>query len=192
MWSAPTLVTPPASPPIALAAVKEFVRIDADTDDFDTQLEDFAATAVEQIEAECNIRLAPQTVALLADEWADLSLLPIGPATSIESIHYLDGDGAEQLLDPGSYEMAGAGLAVGIRPSFGAAWPNYVRPVAGAIRVTAIVGYPELPRPVHAAALYFTGDLFAFRETSVVGTAAGKIPMSATVERFLVNHRIWL
>jgi uncharacterized phiE125 gp8 family phage protein len=192
MWSAATLVTPPVSPPIELAAVKEFVRIDADTDDFDVQLADFAAIAVEQIESECNIRLAPQTVALLADDWADLQLLPIGPVTSIESIHYLDGTGAEQLLDAGAYEMAGAALEVGIRPSFGAAWPGSLRRVAGAIRVTAIVGYPVLPRPVHAAALYFTADLFAFRETAVVGTVAGKIPMSTTVERFLVNHRIWL
>jgi uncharacterized phiE125 gp8 family phage protein len=188
-WSAATLVTPPAAPAIALATLKEFVRVDGD--DYDAQLEAFAAAAVDHIEMMCSIRLAPQGVELLADEWADLANLPIGPVTDIVSIHYADVAGAEQLLDAGSYELAGADLATGIRPSFGSTWP-IARAIAGAIRVTLTVGYVDPPPAVLAAALYHASDIFAFRETAVVGTVAAKIPMSATVEGMLSNYRIWL
>lgn len=192
MWAAATLVTPPASPALALADVKEFARIEAATTDFDTQLTAFAAVAVEQIEAICGIRLAPQTVDLCADEWDDLAHLPIGPVTAVSAVHYLDRDGAEQLLDPAKYELAGTGLARAIRLKVGAGWPNDLRDVPGVIRVTAAVGYAVLPKPLWAAALYLTGDQFVFRETAVTGTIAAKVPMSASVEAMLTNYRIWM
>lgn len=192
MWSAATLVTPPAEPAIALADAKTFVRIEAEVTDFDTELAAFASAATEQIETMCSIRLAPQVVELFADEWADLARLPIGPVTDVVSVHYLDSDGAEQLLDDALYELAGAGLATSIRPVAGASWPSGLRDAAGAIRVQLTAGYDELPRPLWAAALYLTSDLFAFRETAVVGTVAAKVPMSATVEAMLTNFRIWL
>lgn len=190
MWSAATLVEPPAEPAIALDQVKEFARVD--NADYDAQLTMFAAAAVDHIEKMCSIRLASQKVQLLADEWSDLARLPIGPVTQIDSIHYVDVAGLEQLVDGARYELAGADLATGIRLSVGSGWPNDVRAVAGAIRVTLTVGYAELPPAVLAAALYHTGDIFAFRETAVVGTVAAKIPMSATAEAFLTNFRIWL
>lgn len=189
MWSAATLVTPPAAPAISRDQVKEFVRVDST--DFDAQLDIFAAAAVDHIEKMCSIRLAPQSIELFADEWADLSALPIGPVTDVETIHYIDVAGAEQLIDAARYELAGADLATSIRPSFGSAWPS-VRAIAGAIRVTVTVGYAELPPALLAAALYHASDIFAFRETAVVGTVAAKIPMSATTEAMLSNYRIWL
>lgn len=190
MWSAATLVTPPATPALALDQVKEFVRVDGD--DYDVQLEAFAAAAVDHIGKVCSIRLAPQKVQLLADDWSDLAQLPIGPVSQIEAIHYIDVAGAEQLVDAARYELAGADLVTSVRPSVGSVWPNDVRAVAGAIRVTLTVGYTDLPPSVLAAALYYTSDLFAFRETAVVGTVTAKVPMSGTVEAFLSNYRIWL
>ena len=185
-------MAPPAEPAIALADIKQFLRIEADVTEFDAQLAGFAATAVGHIEGLCGIRMAQQQVLLLADAWADLASLPIGPVTQIESIVWRDGADVEQTLDAGDYELAGAGLATGIRPSVGSAWPSGLRDVAGAIAVTVTAGYDVLPPPLWAAALYLTGDLFAFRETAVVGTVAAKIPMSAPVEAMLANYRIWL
>lgn len=188
-WSAPTLVTAPASPAIALDQLKEFVRVESD--EFDAQLAFFAAAAVDHIEGLCSIRLAPQAVQLLADSWSDLDHLPIGPVTDIVSIHYLDVAGAEQLLEPARYELTGADLETGIRLSVGSIWPA-ARAVGGAIRVNLTVGYQDIPPAVLAAALYHASDIFAFRETAVVGTVAAKIPMSATAEAMLGNNRIWL
>lgn len=191
-WSAATLVTPPATPAISVEQAKIFLRIDADTADFDGALADFTAAAIEQIEGMCSTRLAPQTVELLADEWNDLARLPIGPVTAITSIHYQDRAGVEQLLEPERYELFGAELERGIRLTVGSGWPKDQRAVTGAIRVTLVAGWATLPSPVRTAALYHVGDLFAFRETAVVGTIATKVPMSATAEDWLVNHRIWL
>lgn len=192
MWAAATVVTPPVGSAIPLADVKEFLRITDDVTDFDAQLEAFAATAAAHIEVMCGIRFAPQTVELRADGWDDMARLPIGPVTDIVSIHYLDREGVENLLDSALYELVGADLAMGIRRTAGSNWPNDVRSVTGAIRVRAEVGYAEVPRPLWAAALYLTGDMFAFRETAAVGTAAAKVPLSASVEAMLANYRIWL
>ncbi|HMO74571.1 MAG TPA: hypothetical protein PKD99_02285 [Sphingopyxis sp.] len=190
-WSAATLVTPPAQPAVSLAAAKQFLRIDAETDDFDAQLTSFAAAAVEQVEAMCSIRLAPQTIEIRADEWSDLLRLPIGPVTAIVTVHYQDRAGGEQLLDAEACELFGAGLETGIRLALGFGWPNDVRPVNGAIRVRLNVGYEVLPGPVWAAVLYHVGDLFAFRETAVAGGGAMKVPMSTAVAALLANYRIW-
>jgi uncharacterized phiE125 gp8 family phage protein len=192
MWSAAETVTPAAAPAIALAEIKEFVRVDEDADDFDAQLTGFAAAAVDHIEKICSIRLAPQSVQMFADEWGDLAWLPIGPVTHLESIHFLDRDGVEQLLDGATYELTGAGLARGVRPSAGSAWPTGLRAVTGAIRVTATAGYVAVPPTLRAAALTLAADLFAFRESAVVGTVSAKIAVSATVEDWLTNYRIWL
>ncbi len=188
-WSAPTLITAPASPAIALEQLKEFVRVESN--EFDTQLTFFAAAAVDHIERLCSIRLVPQGVQLFADSWSDLDRLPIGPVTDVVSIHYDDVAGAEQLLDPAHYELVGADLETGIRLSVGSIWP-VARAVGSAIRVNLTVGYQDTPPAVLAAALYHASDIFAFRETAVVGTVSSQIPMSATAEAMLGNFRIWL
>lgn len=185
MWSAATLVAPPATPAVTLDEAKEFVRADGDASD--AQLTAFVDVAIEQIEAICSVRLAPQTVELFADRWEDLARLPIGPTTAIVSLHYRDAAGAEQLLDADQYELTGSGLAVGIRPAPGTSWP-----IARTIRVQLTAGYTVTPRPLWAAALYMIGDLYAFRETAVVGTGAAQIPMSTTVSAMIANYRIWL
>lgn len=191
MWSAPSLIVPPATSAVTLDALKEFVRVDVGTPYFDGQLAAFAEVATHHIEAMCGIRLVPQTVELSADDWDSLARLPIGPVTAITSIHYRDQTGAEQLLSPALYELAGSGLARAIRPSFGAQWPVALA-ASGAIQVRLVAGYAALPGPLWAAVLYLAADLFAFRETAVTGAAAQAIPMSATVEAMLANYRIWL
>ncbi|WP_338445949.1 hypothetical protein V5F89_12440 [Pelagerythrobacter marensis] len=189
-WAAPIAVVPPAAEPVSVAEAKEFLSIGADEPDFDVLLASFIAAAREQLEAVTSTRLAEQTLQLHADGFADLRRLPLGPVQAVSEIVYDDAAGAEQVLASGDYELFGAGLEQGVRPAFGKTWPaGALR--ASAVRVTAAVGYEQLPRPLWAAILLMTGDLFANRETTS-STTSTKIPMSMQVEALITNYRIWL
>lgn len=190
-WAAATTISGPEAEPVTLDQAKAFVSIDADEDAFDVQLASFVTAARQQAENVTGVRLGVQQVLLLADSFADLARLPIGPVTSVDEIEWQASDGTQSTIDPADYELAGAGLAQSIRPVMGASWPQGALR-AGAVRVTATVGFDPVPGPLAAAVLLMTGDLFAHRETAVVGTAAAKVPTSMQVDALLANYRIWL
>lgn len=190
MWHEPATVTAPAGEPITLAAAKEFVSIEDDT--FDSLIETFIAGARGHIEAMTGTRLVPQTVELRADAWDDFARLPIGPVSAITSIHYLDVDGIEQLLDPGDAELFGEGLQQAIVRAIDVAdWPP-IRQRKGALRVRLVVGYADLPSPLRIAMLTMTADQFAFRESVAIGATANLVPSSMRIEHLLSNFRVWL
>ncbi len=188
-WSTSVTIVAAAGEPLAVAAVKEFLRIDGD--DEDGLIATFIASARSHVEDVCGIRLAAQTVQLQADEWADLLALPIGPVSAVAGIAYDDGDGVEQVLDPAVYELVGTGLATGIRTGVGKGWPTGVRRAQGAIRVTLQVGYVSLPESIGIAMLLMCGDLYKNRETGVVGMGAAEIRSSMRVHALLSNYRIY-
>lgn len=191
MWSAPVIIVEPASEPVSLDEAKEFVSIEADETEFDTLIAGLIVAARQQVEAVTGTRLVEQTVRLEASEIGDLARLPIGPVTSVSGIVFDDLSGAEQSFAGTDWEVYGTGLERGIRTKVGKGWPNSVRNAVGAIRVTAVVGYETLPRPLWTAMLLMVGDLFANRETVATGSMS-QIPMSMTVEAQLANYRIWL
>lgn len=177
MWSSPIVVVPPAAEPISIDEAKSFLRVDGD--DLDMEVGRYAAGARASIESTTSTRMMPQTVVVMADKFADLARLPIGPVTKVVSVSYLDAGRSEQLLAPGTYELFGAGLEKGIRTAKNVTWPTIAN-VAGAVTVQLEVGYPdgEIPGDV-VLALY--GALRAKAE----GTAAD-------YDDLIYNHRIWL
>lgn len=191
MWSSPVTVTAPLSEPVSIEQAKEFLSIDAGEDYFDALLEAFVAVAREQVEAITGTRLVEQTVRLEASSFADLAKLPIGPVSEISGIMHDDADGVEQVFAATDWELLGSGLEQGIGLRVGKSWPSSFRSKPGAIRITAQVGYTEVPKPIWAAMLLMVGDLFANRETAVTGTVAAKVPMSTTVDALLSNYRLW-
>lgn len=191
MWSAPVTSVEPADEPVNVAEAKEYLSIDADETQFDTMLGGFIMAARQHVEAVTGTRLVEQVVVLRASAFADLASLPIGPVSAVAAIAYEDTAGVEQALDGATFEIFGAGLQQGIRPAYGSAWP-VARNVEGSIRITATVGYAEVPRPVWLAILRMVADMFANRETVVTGTVAQPIPDSVQVMALLANHRIWL
>lgn len=192
MWSAPILITPPAAEPLALDAVKEFLSIELDETLHDAQLTRFIAAARAQAEAVTGTRFVPQILQSAASEWRDLMRLPIGPVTAVTEIEWDDTSGAAQTLPQGDYELTGAGLQRGVRSVVGKAWPSGLRRADDVIRVTMAVGYDAVPDPLQTAMLIMIADLFAQRESFVVGTVAARVQSSMQVESLLVNHRIWL
>jgi uncharacterized phiE125 gp8 family phage protein len=175
MWQSPVVIAAPTAGPLSLAAAKEFLRLDADDTAFDGEVTVHLTGACQRIEQATGTRLMTQVVSLGAGSFADLARLPIGPVQSVDSITYVDPAGAEQELAEDAYELFGAELECGIRPTFGRAWPIAAnRP--GAITVEATLGYASLPPAIRVALLLTVRALFDDR--------------SADVEAWLVNHRI--
>lgn len=191
MWSAPVILTPPATEPVSIDEAKEFVVVEAEEVLYDQQLARFITAARQQVEAVTGTRLVPQTLRCSASEWTDLEALPIGPVRSITSISYDDTSGVSQALAAANWQLIGADLQTGIRPVYGAAWPAMLRR-RDSIRVTLEVGYDEVPEPVKTAILIMVADLFAQRESFVVGTASARVPSTMQVDSLLTNYRIWL
>lgn len=191
MWSAPVTLTPPAREPVTIDEVKEFLVIEAEEVLYDQQLARFITAARMQAEAITGTRLEPQVMQIAASEWYDLEVLPIGPVQSVSAVAYDDPGGTEQLLPAENWELFGAGLRQGICRSFGASWPAALRR-QDAIRITLEVGYDVVPEPIRTAILIMVADLYAQRESFVVGTVAAKVPTSMQVDTLLANYRIWL
>lgn len=190
-WAAPITLSGPAAEPVTLAEAKAFVSIDADEAGFDGLLNGFLGAAREHTENMTGTRLAVQQVLLRADTFADLVRLPIGPVAAVSELEWEAADGAVATIDPAHYELTGAGLARGLRPAAGYTWPQGALR-AGAVRVTATVGFDPLPGPLRTAVLIMTADQFAHRESAVTGAVAAKIPTSMQVDALLANYRIWL
>lgn len=178
---APVTFEAPAVEPVSLAEAKEYLRVDTDETEFDSEIGSFIAASRAEIEAITSTRLITQTVDLSAAHFASLAVLPIGPVQSITSIKYVDTTGFEDTLFSDDYELIGSGLTARIDPAFSANWPVAAIRV-DAVRVRMVVGYgdagSDLPRDLHFALL------------RAIRAKFDDDPID--IAKLLVNHRVWM
>lgn len=179
MWAKPVIIEAPAIEPITLTQAKQFLRLDEDEDGFDGELGVHIAGARGKIESLTSTRMIQQTVELQADSFADLALLPIGPATSILDVSFLDRDGVLQSIDVEALDLVGTGLEVGIQLRTGR-WPSL--PLRSRVNVRLVVGYgPDgstMPESVRIGMLLQIRALFD----------GGDVDLN----HWLVDDRIWI
>lgn len=191
MWRPVIVTTAAAAEPVTLEDAKAHLRVDGTSeDDLITTL---ITAARGHVESRTGTRLYTQTVTLRTDDWEDLRHLPVAPASSITSITYTDTDGASQTLATSVYEARLWALEPSVVLKYNQTWPT-IR-VGSEIVIVAVVGYgvagAQPPEVIHALKLVLA-DVYAFRETAQVGTVAGQIPSSATVDALLTNHKLHL
>jgi uncharacterized phiE125 gp8 family phage protein len=180
------VVTPP-EPVISLDDAKEHLRVRHD--DEDTLIKAYVAAATGHIDGPdgwLGRAIGMQTLEARADVFRDCMRLPFAPIADITSVKYLDGTAAEVTILPTEYELRGSLIG----SAFGKRWPS-VLAQPESVRIQYQAGYTTLPPAIRAAILLMTGDLYANRETAVVGTGAAAIPMSTTVENLLSPFRIY-
>lgn len=178
------VVTPPVIRPVSLAEVKAFCRVTHDLDDamIDAMIA-AATTACEQITGRA---LVEQTLELALNEFPERIVLPSPPLQAVESIHYVDGDGAEQALGSGAYVVSNSSdfCKAFVLPVYGMTWPA-TRDVPGAVRVRYVAGWPvtagspataTTPDAIRQWILCRVSGLYAQREAFVVGQAVGEMP----------------
>lgn len=200
------LLEPPAALPVSLAEALLHVR--ADNAQETALLTGLVATATSMAEAYCRRRFVTQrwrqtfdrfpssampgvgrgffqrgsfgrvTTARRRDEIALLLAHP--PLVSVESVTYVDLDGAVQTMAPADYLVRSAEEPGEIVHAYGKSWP-VTRDVPDAVTVEFTCGYGDaaaVPAPIKSAVLLIVGTLYANRET-VAPTDMREIPHSA-------------
>ncbi|MBL0934836.1 MAG: phage head-tail connector protein [Rhizobiaceae bacterium] len=172
MWQRPTIPSP-TTEPVSLEQAKRQCRVFHDDDD--AYLGELISVARSHVEKYCGALFAERAVDLVADDWSDLSVLPVVPAGDVTAVTYTDADGAEQTIGEGVYELVDGGL----RLLRGQNWP--AKQFGSRITVSASVG--RVPDPtVRHAMLLLISDMYERREPE---------PSSArsTLDDLLANHR---
>jgi uncharacterized phiE125 gp8 family phage protein len=190
---APVRTVAPAADVVSDAEAKSHLNVSFDDDD--TFIASLVDAATERVDGHAGIlgrALIDQTWRQDLAGFGDRMGLPLAPAASITSVTYYDTDNAQQTLATSVYQLLTDELGpyVSLKPD--QLWPStYVR--ADAVSITFVAGYgidgSDVPTPIRAAILLMVGDLYANRETIIIGTGAGKIPMSTTVDALLSPYR---
>lgn len=99
------VVTPPTSEPVTIAEAKAQLHIGASDDSHDVELSALIAAAREEWERDTSVALITRTIEHRVARFADVILLTVGPVVSIESVKYIDNNGAEQTVAAGDYYL---------------------------------------------------------------------------------------
>ncbi|MBA2628006.1 MAG: phage head-tail connector protein [Gemmatimonadales bacterium] len=186
------LVTPPAVEPVDLESLKRHLRVEHNEDD--ELIATLGQAAREFGETYTRRAWMTQTWERVIDTfpWSALSL-PYPPVQSIESVTYVDRNGATQTWAADQYtlDLAGDGGFGRLYPVFGGVYPTDLRWHPGGVVVRFVAGYGDVPETLadplaasvpaagRAALKLIVGHLYAHREESVVGTIISTIPFSA-------------
>lgn len=115
--------------------------------------------------------------------------LPRPNLLSVESVTYIDTDGASQPLATTEYEADTATLPGRIRLKYEKSWPS-TRAQANAVTITFKAGYgasaASVPEAIRAAIKLLIGDWFHNRRAAITGTIRSDNP---AVERLLWPYR---
>jgi hypothetical protein len=116
--------------------------------------------------------------------------LPLPPLISVTSIHYVDPNGVDQVMDPSLYVVRDGPVGC-IDLAYGAAWPS-ARCQPRAISIIFVAGYgpnPEdVPAPIRAAMKLMIGGLYEVREDLTAAT--GALLQNPTLDRLLSKFRL--
>lgn len=160
-----SVTTPPASEPLDLAMVKLHLRVDTDMTDDDPLIESLMSAAREHVETVCERALITQTWTAQLAAFPPVIELRGGKVTAVDSVKYLDNDGALQTLDASAYVADLTTEPATIAPAFGTQWP-VTRTINNAVQVQYKVGYADagaVPAAIKSAMLLLIGDWYVNR-----------------------------
>jgi uncharacterized phiE125 gp8 family phage protein len=164
-----TLLEAPGAEPLALAEAKAHCKVDADITDDDALIAALIIAARRQAEHLTGRALVTQRWRLSLVRFPAASLeLPRPPLQSIESISYLDQDGARQALAASDYEVITDELFGRALPAYGKHWPA-CRAAPGSVLVEYTAGYglaAAVPQDIRHWMLLAIGTWYAQREAS--------------------------
>lgn len=193
---APVRTVAPTTDLLSLEEIKQHCRVDGnDEDEF---LKIARAAATDHLDGWSGVLgrcLLSQTWRLDLGGFPDDARLrlPLLPVSAVSSITYRDVADAQQTLATSVY--AGPfvdALGAYVKLKSGQVWPGtYDRD--DAVAVTFVAGYgasaEAVPGPLRRAALLIVGDIYANRETVVIGASVSEIPMSAAVDALIAPYR---
>jgi uncharacterized phiE125 gp8 family phage protein len=172
------VITPVSTEPVTLDDARTHLRIEtygspAEHPD-DAYVTALISTAREWCEQYLERSLATQTIQLAVDNFNSTIQLINEPVQFIDSITYIDSEGATQTLATTIYELDEYDYVVKLK--YGQQWPT-VRPQDDAVTVTYTAGYTNgmspdtypFPFSIKAAMLLIIGNLYENRQQDVLG-----------------------
>lgn len=173
----------PAETPISLAEAKAHCRVlHAHDDETFTAL---IAAATAHLDARHGVLgrcLVSQSWEYRIDAFPcdGIIALPFPPLVSVESVTYIDEDGASQTLATSQYVVDTGTYHGFVRRAYDVTWPG-TRCEAHAVRVRFTAGYgaaSAVPQPIKQAMLLMIGHLYTHRE-AVSEDSMIEVPMAA-------------
>lgn len=167
----------PSVEPVTLAEAKLHCKVDG-TDD-DALITSLIATARKQAEQRTNRALITQQWEYTLDSFPARIDLPKPVLASVQSVKYLDGDGALQTLASTEYQVVTSELAGYIQPAYGKSWPSCrVQPDSVVVAYTAGYGtsLSSEEQGIKSWMLMAIGTLYNQREAIITGISVAEVP----------------
>lgn len=149
------LTSPPTAEPLTAAEARARVNISASemSDDTLNSLIKAARQEFDGWSGRLGRALITQTWLMYLPTFCRRIEIPLLPFKSVESVKYLDDDGAEQTVDPSIYRTLAGGIPA-VELAYNQVWPQH-RSQDDAVRVSFVVGYgadgPSVPEPIRSA-----------------------------------------
>jgi uncharacterized phiE125 gp8 family phage protein len=184
------LVTAPAAEPVSLTEAKAHCRVD--TSDDDTLIGSLITASREYVERILQRRLINSTWDFTLNRFeSDYIRLPYAPLSSVTSVSYVDSDGTTQTLSTSVYDTDLTREPGGIFLKYAQVWPT-PRDIQNAVTVRYVAGYgaagTSVPNAIKQAMLLLIGNWYENRESVVIGTISGELPMA--VKSLLWSYRV--
>lgn len=159
----------PAAEPVLLQEALLHLRETGDGGANDAYIEGLIVVARQACEERLQRTLITSTWRLTMDAFPEEIQLLRPPIISVQSVQYVDVDGATQTLDTAEYRVDLADAPGRITPAYGLRWP-VARDVIGAVQVNYTAGYgaagSAVPRAIRQWLLLAVGDMYSHRNLS--------------------------
>ncbi len=152
------------SGPLTTAALKLHLKVDFDEDD--DLIDQLILAATEFCQNFQNRIYVNASQTMVLDSWQTVIRPPWSPLVSIDSITYVDTDGATQTLSSSLYRVDTTNEPGRITAAYNTSYPS-IRAVTNAITITYTAGYgaaADVPDDVKNAIKLLVGSWYEYRE----------------------------
>lgn len=177
--------------PVSLAEARAHLR--AATTAEDALITSLITVARQTCEDRLQRTLLQTDWELTVDYFPDALRLLMPTVMSVQSVQYVDEDGATQTLSPSSYQVDTKSEPGWIVPAYGYEWPT-TREQINAVTVAYRCGYgttaAAVPGPIKSWILLMIGSLYENRESVAVAQGIVSVELGFA-DRLLDVYRVW-
>jgi len=188
-----TKLTDPTTLAVARSDVKDHLRIEQDEVDYDNDVDELIYAAMAYVMEETHHTLITTQYTAKWDSFpGDILKIPAWPIISIDSIQYIDTDGATQTLSPALYRTELVQCPATIRPAIDDDWPDTLADAIDSVTVTFTAGYgaaaTDVPYMFRSMIKLLVGHWFKHREAIGSSNTPIKLAFNALRDQVRVNE----
>lgn len=159
----------------------------AETSLQDDVLKGFLRAAMAAIEARTGKVLISRSFTWTLSRWRNDAgeVLPVAPVTSIDAVTLTDAQGAQQMVEPGTYRLERDSQRPRLRP-VGACLPNI--PTGGEVTIAFTAGmaadWGGLPADLGQAVLLLAAHYYEYRDETSLGDGCMPFGVTSLIQRY--------